>query len=470
MGSAAADVRLGSSSGGRARARGAVAAVAGRLAAARGGAAPRSADWLTLTPKDALPQPDHMAASCTSACCPAPSWRLAASQPCCRSRLRPSHSSAARFSFAILFPLELPLPTKVLFTGNVSGAVTVGVGAGDLAPPPAKRPNKHPAPMQRPSREQYAAMCARAQATGQPLPAHVFAHIIIHIVVICMYIEKEVIGNHNEIDQISMPLLREVVTFDIVSTIEDRVAIYIVLREQRMCERRPRAGRHGVVHPVGGRGGRGGRGRRHAVQVRRRVGVRVHVGRPLVARHRHRHRQRQRRRRRAVRRRGPRVRRAGRHVGALRRRGRVARAAAVPVAVAVGAGAEVGRARAARRLRLQRRRVRVRRALGVGRAPRGALVPHAQQRVDAVAAHVLGDGRVAPARGAVLRAGGLGSLRRVARPGRRRVRRRAQRRHGLGSPLGHLVLEADAFHLPQDSFAGRHHHVLLSTVRQFRIH
>lgn len=48
---------------------------------------------------------------------------------------------------------------------------------GASAPPPAKRPNKHPAPMQRPSREQYAAMCARAQATGQPLPAHVFAHV-----------------------------------------------------------------------------------------------------------------------------------------------------------------------------------------------------------------------------------------------------------------------------------------------------
>ncbi|KAF9405744.1 hypothetical protein HW555_013638 [Spodoptera exigua] len=31
--------------------------------------------------------------------------------------------------------------------------------------------------MQRPSREQYAAMCARAQATGQPLPAHVFTHV-----------------------------------------------------------------------------------------------------------------------------------------------------------------------------------------------------------------------------------------------------------------------------------------------------
>ncbi|PZC77840.1 hypothetical protein B5X24_HaOG202951 [Helicoverpa armigera] len=52
-----------------------------------------------------------------------------------------------------------------------------GREAGGAAPPPAKRPNKHPAPMQRPSREQYAAMCARAQATGQPLPAHVFTHV-----------------------------------------------------------------------------------------------------------------------------------------------------------------------------------------------------------------------------------------------------------------------------------------------------
>ncbi|RVE53940.1 hypothetical protein evm_001343 [Chilo suppressalis] len=54
-----------------------------------------------------------------------------------------------------------------------AGAIREAVAA----PPPAKRPNKHPAPMQRPSREQYAAMCARAQATGQPLPAHVFAHV-----------------------------------------------------------------------------------------------------------------------------------------------------------------------------------------------------------------------------------------------------------------------------------------------------
>lgn len=46
------------------------------------------------------------------------------------------------------------------------------------APPPAKRPNKHPQPMQRSTREQYAAMYARAQATGQPLPKHLFTHVI----------------------------------------------------------------------------------------------------------------------------------------------------------------------------------------------------------------------------------------------------------------------------------------------------
>lgn len=60
--------------------------------------------------------------------------------------------------------------------GAGGGAGGGGVGATRLGPP-AKRPNKHPAPMQRPSREQYAAMCARAHATGQPLPPHVFAHV-----------------------------------------------------------------------------------------------------------------------------------------------------------------------------------------------------------------------------------------------------------------------------------------------------
>ncbi|XP_038206906.1 metastasis-associated protein MTA1-like [Zerene cesonia] len=66
-----------------------------------------------------------------------------------------------------------PLALKRRAFDDINGLDTTG-GA---AVPPAKRPNKHPAPMQRPSREQYAAMCARAQATGQPLPAHVFAHV-----------------------------------------------------------------------------------------------------------------------------------------------------------------------------------------------------------------------------------------------------------------------------------------------------
>ncbi|CAH2094741.1 unnamed protein product [Euphydryas editha] len=46
---------------GVARARGAVGAVAARLAAAMGTAAPRAQDWLTLTPRDRMPVPNHVA-------------------------------------------------------------------------------------------------------------------------------------------------------------------------------------------------------------------------------------------------------------------------------------------------------------------------------------------------------------------------------------------------------------------------
>lgn len=45
--------------------------------------------------------------------------------------------------------------------------------AAAVAAPPAKRPNKDPMPQHRPSPEQYAAMLAAAQATGQPLPRHI---------------------------------------------------------------------------------------------------------------------------------------------------------------------------------------------------------------------------------------------------------------------------------------------------------
>lgn len=63
--------------------------------------------------------------------------------------------------------------------GGGGGGAGGGAEASRCAPPPAKRPNKHPQPMQRPSAEQYAAMCARAQATGQPLPKHIFTHVSI---------------------------------------------------------------------------------------------------------------------------------------------------------------------------------------------------------------------------------------------------------------------------------------------------
>lgn len=46
---------------GAARMRGPVGAVAARLAAAHGGAVPRAHDWLTLTPRDRMPAPNHVA-------------------------------------------------------------------------------------------------------------------------------------------------------------------------------------------------------------------------------------------------------------------------------------------------------------------------------------------------------------------------------------------------------------------------
>lgn len=48
--------------------------------------------------------------------------------------------------------------------------------SGAIAPPVAKRPNKDPMPLHRPTPEQYAAMVAAAQSTGQPLPRHI-AHV-----------------------------------------------------------------------------------------------------------------------------------------------------------------------------------------------------------------------------------------------------------------------------------------------------
>nr|XP_049704854.1 metastasis-associated protein MTA3 isoform X2 [Helicoverpa armigera] len=151
--------------GGVARVRGPVGAVAARLAAARGSPlAPARHEWLALTPRDAMPAPPHVAFPKPPK---APDGSLMYERVLSRAEIEARRAEAA--------PAQ---PLKRRAYDDING-LDRGAGreAGGAAPPPAKRPNKHPAPMQRPSREQYAAMCARAQATGQPLPAHVFTHV-----------------------------------------------------------------------------------------------------------------------------------------------------------------------------------------------------------------------------------------------------------------------------------------------------
>ncbi|CAB3248895.1 unnamed protein product [Arctia plantaginis] len=160
-----AELRAPAAPSGVPRVRGPVGAVAARLSAARGVpvAPARAHDWLTLTPRDRMPAPPHVAFPKPPK---APDGSLMYERVLSRAELEARRAEAA--------PVQ---PLKRRAYDDLNGLDRVGSAAGGAAPPPAKRPNKHPAPMQRPSREQYAAMCARAQATGQPLPAHVFTHV-----------------------------------------------------------------------------------------------------------------------------------------------------------------------------------------------------------------------------------------------------------------------------------------------------
>ncbi|KAJ0173527.1 hypothetical protein K1T71_010676 [Dendrolimus kikuchii] len=169
----------GAGGGGVARARGPVGAVAARLASARGSpvAGGRAHEWLQLTPKDRLPVPAHVAFPKPPK---APDGSLMYERVLSRAELEARRAEAAPAP-----SLKRRAYDDINGLDNMSAGCGAGVALGaaagaaeaGLAPPPAKRPNKHPAPMQRPSREQFAAMCAKAQATGQPLPPHVFAHV-----------------------------------------------------------------------------------------------------------------------------------------------------------------------------------------------------------------------------------------------------------------------------------------------------
>ncbi|KAI8424869.1 hypothetical protein MSG28_006790 [Choristoneura fumiferana] len=162
----------GAAGGGAGRARGPVAAVAARLAAALGAPAVAARhDWLALTPRDRMPLPKHQAFPKPPK---APDGSLLYERVLSRAEKEAQRATPAPVAPP---PAPPPQPLKRRAYDDINGLDRAGSGREGAAPPPAKRPNKHPAPMQRPSREQYAAMCARAQATGQPLPAHVFTHV-----------------------------------------------------------------------------------------------------------------------------------------------------------------------------------------------------------------------------------------------------------------------------------------------------
>ncbi|XP_048486099.1 metastasis-associated protein MTA3 isoform X4 [Plutella xylostella] len=163
---------LGAGGGGTPRARGPVGQVATRLATAMGTPPPaRGHEWLVLTPKDRMPTPAHVAYPKPPK---APDGSLMYERVLNRSEIEARAAAAA----AAAAPPAPAQPLKRRYDElNGLDNITPGAASKNSGAPPAKRPNKHPAPMQRPSREQYAAMCARAQATGQPLPPHVFAHV-----------------------------------------------------------------------------------------------------------------------------------------------------------------------------------------------------------------------------------------------------------------------------------------------------
>ncbi|XP_077299742.1 metastasis associated 1-like [Arctopsyche grandis] len=173
------------------RLRGSVTRVAERLA---GNAAPSPGSpahaWLRLTPKDRMPQPPKVAFPKPPK---APDGSLMYERIPNKVDVEgirtttgssPSPSPALkRRAYDDLNGVDRGPGDGVsgvpLTSSGMTGAAASAVNSADnrCAPPPAKRPNKHPQPMQRSTREQYAAMCARAQAAGQPLPKHIFAHV-----------------------------------------------------------------------------------------------------------------------------------------------------------------------------------------------------------------------------------------------------------------------------------------------------
>ncbi|XP_026478124.1 metastasis-associated protein MTA3-like isoform X2 [Ctenocephalides felis] len=131
--------------------RGSVTQIANRL----GNPGTTVADWLILTLKENMPKPEKVSF---------PKPPIAADGSLMYERVPNKSDLIEKTPINCVVP---PTTVKRRFD-EVNGLEPAAVAA-----PPAKRPNKDPMPQHRPSPEQYAAMLAAAQATGQPLPRHI---------------------------------------------------------------------------------------------------------------------------------------------------------------------------------------------------------------------------------------------------------------------------------------------------------
>ncbi|XP_031632273.1 metastasis-associated protein MTA3 isoform X2 [Contarinia nasturtii] len=135
--------------------RGSVTKIANRL----GNPEPCESDWLKLTPKDKMPQPDKVAF---------PKPPKAADGSLIYERIpNKGEAESSKNSMDATSPVSL----KRRHQGDDVNGVAADNNTSTVAPP-AKRPNKDPMPSHRPTPEQYAAMISAAVAAGQPLPKH----------------------------------------------------------------------------------------------------------------------------------------------------------------------------------------------------------------------------------------------------------------------------------------------------------
>lgn len=165
--------------------RGSVTKIANRL----GNPEPSESDWLKLTPKDKMPQPDVVAYPKPPKAAdgsliydripnkgePEPSKiSTGATSPVALKRrhqgddLNGVVDNSKFHGFFLFFTKSFLLSWK---KKSLKLNMFVFTDTSNAAPP-AKRPNKDPMPSHRPTPEQYAAMISAAAAAGQPLPKH----------------------------------------------------------------------------------------------------------------------------------------------------------------------------------------------------------------------------------------------------------------------------------------------------------